>query len=66
MRATINRRCVDTQCQPRTRLEPCPHVWSAQLAAPFLQSGYVLGCLAKHAAKLHKPCWELVSTMDEG
>eukprot|EP00198_Chlamydomonas_reinhardtii_P000733 XP_001690068.1 predicted protein [Chlamydomonas reinhardtii] len=37
-----------------------------KLAAPFLQSGYVLGCLAKHAAKLHKPCWELVSTMDEG
>ncbi|KAG2448959.1 hypothetical protein HYH02_005713 [Chlamydomonas schloesseri] len=37
-----------------------------QMAAPFLQSGYVLGCLAKNAAKLHKPCWELVSTMDEG
>ncbi|KXZ44222.1 hypothetical protein GPECTOR_71g583 [Gonium pectorale] len=31
-----------------------------RVAAPFLQSGYVLDCLAKHAAKLHKPCWELV------
>ncbi|EFJ43505.1 hypothetical protein VOLCADRAFT_96272 [Volvox carteri f. nagariensis] len=37
-----------------------------RVAAPFLQSGYVLSCLAKHAAHLHKPCWELVSTMDEG
>ncbi|GIL63487.1 hypothetical protein Vafri_17538 [Volvox africanus] len=37
-----------------------------QVAAPFLQNGYVLSCLAKHAAHLHKPCWELVSTMDEG
>ncbi|GIL81323.1 hypothetical protein Vretimale_1124 [Volvox reticuliferus] len=37
-----------------------------QVAAPFLQNGFVLSCLAKHAAQLHKPCWELVSTMDEG
>ncbi|GLI61059.1 hypothetical protein VaNZ11_003321 [Volvox africanus] len=37
-----------------------------QVAAPFLQNGFVLSCLAKHAAHLHKPCWELVSTMDEG
>ncbi|KAG2501821.1 hypothetical protein HYH03_000320 [Edaphochlamys debaryana] len=34
--------------------------------AVYLQSGYVLSCLAKHAAQLYKPCWELVSTMDEG
>lgn len=37
-----------------------------KLAAPFVEPGYVLGCLAKHAAKLHKPCWELISSMDDG
>ncbi|GFR39802.1 hypothetical protein Agub_g290, partial [Astrephomene gubernaculifera] len=36
-----------------------------KIAAPFLESGYVLSCLARHAAQLHKPCWELVASMDD-
>lgn len=36
-----------------------------KLTAAFLERGYIQGCLVKHALQLHRPCWALVSTMDD-
>lgn len=36
-----------------------------QLALPFIESGYIQTCLVKSFARLHPPCWALISTFDE-
>ena len=36
-----------------------------KLTAPFLERGFLLQCLLKHASTLHRPCWDLISLFDD-
>jgi hypothetical protein len=62
----INHACLFPQCVVFIFPSPRPFRCSVDKpSAPFLEKGYIMACLASHSAQLHKPCWSLISTMDD-